>query len=74
MILKITNDELSWPIWDEILASYLLGHCQIETKKRPILLENGYFNYYTDVELMPIRWITFSDSSKTWENFITVVK
>lgn len=68
IVTHITGSEDTWPIWDLILPACIAGYCQYEETERPILLDNGYFNYTSSGD-KTIRWVTNCDSSSTWNDF-----
>jgi len=74
LVTTMTGRDDTWPIWDEILVSHLLGLTKTEKSPRPILLDNGYLDYSQASTLQPIEWIIEADSAKTWEHYRTSLK
>ena len=68
LVLGVTGREETWPIWDEILVSHLLGLTKTEKSPRPTMLDNGDLDYSQASTLEPIEWIIEADSRKTWEH------
>lgn len=74
IVTGITGKKDEWPIWDQILSAYLSGYCQIEETPRPVLLDNGYFNYTGSNEESSLRWIVECDSHSTWNDFKEIIQ
>lgn len=74
IITSITGDKKIWPIWDQVLTAYILGFCETETAPRPILLDNGYFNYSGSGENKKIKWIVNCNTDSTWDDFKKVIE
>jgi len=68
LVTIVTGNKDTWPIWDEILVSQLLGLTKTEECQRPILLDNGDLYYSKETVLTPIEWIHDAEGEKTWEN------
>ena len=73
IVTRITGDKDTWPIWDQILSAYVLGYCRTEETARPVLLDNGYLNYWATEEHSTMQWIIECDSSLVWEEFRTIL-
>jgi inosine-uridine nucleoside N-ribohydrolase len=65
---RVTGREDTWPIWDEILVSHLLGLTKTEKSLRPAMLQNGDLDYGDASTREPVEWIVEADSKKTWEH------
>ena len=71
---RLTGTEDSWPIWDEVLVSHLLGYSQTEYTRRPTMLGNGDLDYSRETTLEPVEWIIDADTGTTWQDFKTCVE
>ena len=69
LVTRMTGSEDTWPIWDEVLVSHLLGFTRTENSPRPTMLANGDLDYSRVSALVPIEWIIDADAIKTWEHF-----
>jgi purine nucleosidase len=68
LVTSVTGNKDTWPIWDEILVSHLLGLTKTEKCQRPIMLDNGDLDFSHKTFLEPIEWVIEADDEKTWEN------
>lgn len=64
IVVAITGDAQSWPVWDEVTVAHLLGMTQSESLSRPKLKPDLHF------ELVPksgsIEWVDAIDGSRLW--------
>jgi inosine-uridine nucleoside N-ribohydrolase len=74
LVARMTGTEDTWPIWDEVLVTHLLGFTRTEKRPRPKMLANGDLDYTQASTLKPIEWIIDVDTKKTWEHFRTLVR
>lgn len=67
---RITGDRNSWPVWDEGTVAYLLGLTRSEVHPRPRLGDDFKFEFPPAGRPSgpPIRWITWIDSEKEWQD------
>ena len=64
IVVAITGDAKSWPVWDEVTVAHLLGMTRSESLSRPKLKPDLHF------ELVPksgsIEWVDAIDGDRLW--------
>ena len=64
VVVAITGDAKSWPVWDEVTVGYLLGMTRSESVPRPKLKPDLLF------DLIPkngsIGWVDAIDGKRLW--------
>ena len=71
LVQMLTGDRSSWPVWDEATVAYLLGLTKSEVHPRPRLRDDLKFEHAPAEQSSgpTIRWVTWINSEKLWENF-----